>query len=55
MQSLMVYDRVDSCYTFVRRLDNSQQSKALISKKWHDWKYEIFTTCISNLWVSLRL
>ncbi len=44
MQSLTVFDRVNSPYTFVRRLGNSRLSEALISEKWHDWKCEIFTT-----------
>ena len=48
MQSLAVFGRVDSRYTSVRCLDSSQLSKALISKKWHDWKYEIFTTAGSS-------
>ncbi len=47
MQSLMVFDGVNSRYTFVRRLGNSRLSKALISEKWHDWKYEIFTTLMT--------
>jgi len=46
MQSLAVFGGVDSRYTSVRRLDVSRLSKALISKKWHDCKYEIFTTFI---------
>ncbi len=44
LQSLMVFDRVNSRYTSVRCLGNSRLSEALISEKWHDWKYEIFTT-----------
>ncbi len=32
MQSLMVFEGVDSHYTCVKHLDNSQLSKALISK-----------------------
>jgi hypothetical protein len=32
MQSLMVFEGVDSRYTCVKHLDNSQLSKALISK-----------------------
>ena len=48
MQSLTIFGGVDSRYTSVRRLDNSLLSKALISKKWHDWKCEIFTTAGSS-------
>jgi hypothetical protein len=49
MPSLTVFGGVDSCYTWERCLDNSRLSKALISKKWHDRKYEIFTTAgLSN-------
>ncbi len=46
MQSLTVFGGVNSQYTSVRHLGNSWLSEALISEKWHDWKYEIFTTYI---------
>ncbi len=48
MQSLTVFGGVNSRYTSVRRLGNSRLSEALISEKWHDWKYEIFTTAGSS-------
>jgi hypothetical protein len=48
MQSLTVFGGVNSRYTFVRRLGNSRLSEALLSEKWHDWKYEIFTTADSS-------
>ncbi len=48
MQSLTVFNGVNSRYTFVRRLGNPRLSEALISQKWHDWKYEIFTTAGSS-------
>jgi len=44
MQSLTIFGGLDSCYTSMRHMGNSRLSKALISEKWHDWKYEIFKT-----------
>jgi hypothetical protein len=68
MQSLKVFGGVDRRYTSVRCLVNSQLSKALISERckaliserWHDWKYEIFTTFMSFMrcylfWLSFTL